>query len=96
MQQPLLGEFGFKAIKHRRTGLESAPILSMIETIQLMTNQIHSAYGVSTGHGPKDWEFPFQGILQGNQSSWAITSSPMFKMLQAEGYVPHFRIQNCI
>ena len=73
----------------RRTGLKLAHILSMIETIQLMTHQIHSAYGASTGHGPKDWEFPFQGILQGNQfgpPSWAITSSPMFKMVQEERY----------
>ena len=54
-----------------------------------MTHQIHSAYGTSTGHGSDDWESPFQGILQGNQfgpPSWAITSSPMFKMLRAEGY----------
>ena len=73
----------------RRIGLELAPILSMIKTIQLMTHQIHSAYGAAIGHGPKDWESPFQGILQGNQfgpPAWAITSSPLFNILRAEGY----------
>ena len=55
-----------------------------------MAHQIHSAYGASVGYGPEDWESPFQGILQGNQfgpPSWAIVSSPMFKMLKEEGFV---------
>lgn len=73
----------------RRTGLDLEPILSMIETIQLMAHQIHSVYGASMGYGPDDWESPFQGILQGNQfgpPSWAIVSSPIFDMLRSEGY----------
>lgn len=73
----------------RRLGLDLEPILSMINTIQLMAHQIHTAYGASLGYGPDDWEQPFQGILQGNQfgpPSWAIISSPMFDMLRFEGY----------
>ena len=54
-----------------------------------MSHQIHSAYGASIGYGPKDWDHPFQGILQGNQfgpPTWAIVSSPMFQMLKGEGF----------
>ena len=72
-----------------RTGLDLAPVLSMINTIQLMSHRIHSAYGASIGYGPEDWNHPFQGILQGNQfgpPSWAIVSSPMFDMLRHEGF----------
>ena len=73
----------------RRTGLDLEPIMAMIDTIQLMAHQIHTAYGASLGYGPEDWDSPFQGILQGNQfgpPSWAIVSSPLFDMLRAEGY----------
>jgi hypothetical protein len=73
----------------RRTGLDLEPILSMIDTIQLMAHQIHTAYGSSLGYGPDDWDAPFQGILQGNQfgpPSWCIVSTPLFDMLRAEGY----------
>ena len=73
----------------RRTGLDLEPIMAMIDTIQLMAHQIHTAYGASLGYGPDDWDSPFQGILQGNQfgpPSWAIVSSPLFDMLRAEGY----------
>jgi hypothetical protein len=73
----------------RRTGMDLEPIMAMIDTIQLMAHQIHSAYGASLGYGPDDWDVPFQGMLQGNQfgpPSWAIVSSPLFDMLRAEGY----------
>ena len=73
----------------RRTGLDLEPILAMIDTIQLMAHQIHTAYGSSLGYGPDDWDVPFQGMLQGNQfgpPSWCIVSSPMFDMLRAEGF----------
>ena len=54
-----------------------------------MAHRIHSAYGASIGYGPEDWNYPFQGILQGNQfgpPSWALVSSPLFDMLRHEGF----------
>ena len=59
----------------RRTGLELAPILSMIDTIQLMTHQIHSAYGSSLGHGPNDWNLPFKAFSKVTNSAHHLGQS---------------------
>ena len=77
------------AICLRRFGLEEGPISSMMETLQSMTHLIHTSWGTCAGYGPEIWNFPLQGILQGNGAGpciWLVISVTLFSMMREEGF----------
>ena len=73
----------------QRMGLPDGPIVYMFTTLQNMEHHIRTIYGDSdNGFSGTLWAVPWQGVGQGNRAGpqiWAVVSTPVLNMLQAEG-----------
>jgi hypothetical protein len=76
-------------------GAPTEPLICMFTKIQNMNHQIHTIFGDSElAFGGKLWVVPVQTIGQGNGAGptmWALVSTPVLNMLQAEGCGACFR-----
>jgi len=66
---------------------------SMITTLHEMVHHIQTTYGDSTISASRTtWQAPMAGIRQGNGTGpqiWAAVSSPMFEIMQRDGFYAH-------
>jgi len=73
-----------------RLGASTTSITSMISTLYQMEHHIRTSFGDSTKAGnQKKWGQPIAGIGQGNGAGpqiWAAVSSPLFELLQQQGF----------
>ena len=71
-------------------GAPLMPIVSMFSTIQHMQHHVRTAYGDSSStFGGQPNDTPVHGVGQGNGAGlaiWAVVSSPIIAMMQANGY----------
>jgi len=76
-----------------RLGASTTSVTSMISTLYQMEHHIRTSFGDSTKAGNrKKWGQPIAGIGQGNGAGpqiWAAVSSPLFELLQQQGFFAH-------
>jgi len=74
-----------------RVGATMASVASMVCTLHGMRHYTWMAFGDSTtSQGQREWREPIAGIGQGNGAGpqiWAAVSSPLFDILQSEGFL---------
>jgi len=77
-----------------RLGAPTKATESMIATLAQLRHHVRSAFGnAEQAQGQDDWEEPTAGIGQGNGAGpqiWAAVSTPLFEILQEEGFVATF------
>ncbi len=74
------------SLSMQRQGVPESAVVCLFSTLQNLSQQIRTAYGVSdNSYGGSHWILPMHGVGQGNGAGpaiWAVASTPLLAMLR--------------